>query len=404
MAETLNKTGIVAGVTEFALALASGYDFVQLVVKRNGGVLFTIRNAAMGGSGITTDTDSVNVTLDAGKVAQLTAGTVYELYAWTEEDKRAILRLVGSIEKSGVIPTPTGQVSRGNLYAFTGTTLPTVDSESDFTEVGDLVYHNGDVKVRTSTAFQGIASGGGKPIQLHKANGDIIGYDNDYVLEEGTGTPLSHGLKDALTAAVSGDSVHLRRDVYDIGQFIATGKTGIYINCEPGCEINGSNTDGTISDGGVEAVFSITGFPKITNSNGFNKRIVLTNANSRVNDFWWEFEAVITFNSSGFLADNSYLIKNTLGDNPRYTRSDVGKYYIYFSSDITGTTSTNRALAYVSPNFRYDYTDYPNKGLYKQIIMVTTGFVEIISLNHQDTPHDFFSGRVYIRQTPNVEM
>src|SRR5690606_36156944 len=111
-----------------------------------------------------------------------------------------------------------------------------------------------------------------KKVILLKTDGNVLGYDT---------------IQAAVNAGASGDCVIVYPGTYDQGSSSLIIKDGVDIECIGKVTISSSNSTGTIVDNNVAAVMSLRGFPTITNTNGLDKRIVLANAGSKINDFWW---------------------------------------------------------------------------------------------------------------------
>lgn len=99
-----------------------------------------------------------------------------------------------------------------------------------------------------------------------------------------------------IDAATAGQVVKFAPGTYALAASALIFKNGVHMDCgvEGSVTFTSSNATGTLHDNNVAAVLTLSGFPVITNTGGFTKRIALQNASSKVNAFWWEYEAVVT--------------------------------------------------------------------------------------------------------------
>ncbi len=300
----LNKPALASGTISFADTNAVATEQAMLLIfDGSGGVKKTYKTNNIGGA-VGEFTASVGVgyslTLTQYEIDNvLDATTNYRIDSIrTEDDKRYITRLNGSITPAeAVTPTPDNVTER-NIYKVTN--LPVY---SEFS-TGDIVVHEDKAYLVAGSGYTGFGSGNDKPIQLHKANGDVIGYDNDV---DGSGV---HNLVNAAVAASYGDLIKVKKAAYtDIEDYIKL-KNGVDWEFEPGCFVGGDSIEGTFSDDGVAVVCSLRGFPTIENSNGLDKRIVLTGTGSKVKEFWWELSARV-YLFAGVV--NYYEYSNTIG-------------------------------------------------------------------------------------------
>lgn len=162
-------------------------------------------------------------------------------------------------------------------------------------------------------------------------------------------------LSAAMSEAISGSNILINSPgIYNLGTSSLILKNGVNIYCCPGVTITSDNADGTLIDDNEVCVMSLKGFPFIENTNGPDKRIVLQNASTRVNDFWWEIIGLITQQNT----NNPTLIeiRNTLGITLTFSREDPGTYLII--SPIPGYFKVNKhQLLIAGSDLTIEYLD-----------------------------------------------
>jgi len=150
-------------------------------------------------------------------------------------------------------------------------------------------------------------------------------YINTYYVDS---TMSVSAIQTIVDFASSGQVVKFTPGTYDFGDSSLILKNGVNFDCDSNVTFTSSASAGTIKDNNVSLTSSLRGFPIIVNTNittPLAKRIVLQNAGSIINDFWWElfFYAV-----SGEAGIKPYVIvfSNNLGVNPDFVYNTSGSY------------------------------------------------------------------------------
>lgn len=182
---------------------------------------------------------------------------------------------------------------------------------ADLTGVPDsslLIVQDGVLVTKTKAEMKSILG-----VKLTSNNTKTVGAQNcDYT-----------SIQSAVTASDSGGVVLVCPGTYS-GQ--VTLKNGVDIECLGNVTITSSNPSGTIKDDSVACTMRLKGFPTIINTYDTlspDKRIVLKNSQSFVDDFWWEYIASLTQSEEN--APVAKILKNTIG-NIIWSRSTVGYY------------------------------------------------------------------------------
>lgn len=91
------------------------------------------------------------------------------------------------------------------------------------------------------------------------------------------------------------------------------------------CKFTGKHTNGIFADDSIATITTWYGEPVITHQTSLLKRINLKNAASKVNGFYWRYEALLAQDNTN--APTAVILNNTLGGTVTWTRDDTGTYY-----------------------------------------------------------------------------
>ena len=140
---------------------------------------------------------------------------------------------------------------------------------------------------------------------------------------------------------LSGDTVIVYPGTYDLGAKQIILKNGVNWEFHEGVNISSTNINGTFTDNNAEAVTSWKGSPIISNTNGFRKRIVISNANSQVKNFYWYWKGLVGIghdtNSNPFLKIKPF--NENIGEPLNWTIRDTTGIILVPSFDLKKTTS-----------------------------------------------------------------
>ncbi|MHB1688731.1 MAG: hypothetical protein ACYCVH_15365 [Ignavibacteriaceae bacterium] len=149
------------------------------------------------------------------------------------------------------------------------------------------------------------------------------------ILRTINGVIKSRGLND-LTAVYAntlpGDDVIVYPGNYDIGEKQIILKNLVNWEFHEGVTISSTNINGAFTDNNEVALTSWKGNPAISNTNGFTKRIVLTNANSSVKNFFWHWTGLvgIVFDANNNPSPNIKVFDENIGEPLIWTMAPNG--------------------------------------------------------------------------------
>ncbi|MHB1687824.1 MAG: hypothetical protein ACYCVH_10670 [Ignavibacteriaceae bacterium] len=167
------------------------------------------------------------------------------------------------------------------------------------------------------------------------------------ILRTVNGAITSRGLNDLAAVyanTLPGDDVIVYPGNYDLGSKQIILKNLVNWEFHEGVSISSTNINGTIADNNVEAVTSWKGQPAISNTNppgwraggqatpaggqanGFTKRIILANANSRVKNFFWHWTGLvrIVFDANNNPSPNIKVLDENIGEPLIWTMAPNG--------------------------------------------------------------------------------
>ncbi len=138
-----------------------------------------------------------------------------------------------------------------------------------------------------------------------------------------------------------GDLVVVYPGNYDLAAKQIILKNGVNWEFHEGVTITSTNPNGTFTDNNTAAVTSWKGSPVISNKNGFRKRIVLSNPNSKVKNFHWYWKGLVGIghdtNLNPFLKITVF--NENIGETLNWTIRDTTGIILLPSFDLKKTTS-----------------------------------------------------------------
>lgn len=148
-----------------------------------------------------------------------------------------------------------------------------------------------------------------------------------------------------IDAATAGQVIKFAPGIYALGSSALVIKNGVHLDCsiEGSVVITSSNVVGTLHDNNVAAALTLSGFPSITNTGGFAKRIVLQNASSFISGFFWKYKALLTQTSTN--APTAILLSDNFSLVTTLTREGVGIYKLSIPGGyVTARTFVNPTI------------------------------------------------------------
>jgi len=88
--------------------------------------------------------------------------------------------------------------------------------------------------------------------------------------------------------SVNADYILVHSGVYDLGNNSIQFRNGVDWHFAPNVTISSDSANGTFKDNGVNVSLSFSGNPNIINTNGFDKRFVMSSASYSIKDFFDE--------------------------------------------------------------------------------------------------------------------